>query len=306
MCKWFAGFGGAMALSSTCVAGPITPIRTVASAEYAANLQVDDVSRGCDWNTVLVSHLVQESKGLVVVGSRDKAPGKTLTIKTIELIAPNVAAKRTNSITVRADLLEDDKLIGTVDVSEEDSVKASKPFCEALRGLGEKIGGELADWVEDTKFPTCSGTCVGIHPDEPIFTAPQVVEANSDAVNDTVKGCGWLSYMVKKVAKEFNENDPIPRAKLKIADAAGTTSLGRKLTLRVDNIHVIGGGGFTGPKWISMLGELTDGGMLVGSFEAFTRDRNGLTTCGVLDSMSDSMADNIAKWLKAPSIGAKL
>ena len=76
--------------------------------------------------------------------------------------------------------------------------------------------------------------------------------------------------------------------------------------LHVENIHALAGGGYCGPKWMAMSGELREGNLFVASFQSHSTLGRGLTTCRSLDSLSDDTTDMIAKWLNSPSIDAKI
>lgn len=103
-----------------------------------------------------------------------------------------------------------------------------------------------------------------------------------------------------------DENEPRPRVKLEARRIDIEKYTGRRLVLRVDEVHAIGGGGYTGPKWMDMSGELLEGNLLVASFKSHSTSGRGLTTCRSHDSLSDSTTDMIVNWLNSPSIDAKL
>lgn len=92
-----------------------------------------------------------------------------------------------------------------------------------------------------------------------------------------------------------------------VSDEALNPSEGSVLTLTIVNVHSIGGGGFTGPKWATVQGELHEGGQVVGSFTAMRRTSGGtLTTCGTLTKIAKSLGKDVSKWLKAPQMNAQL
>jgi len=81
---------------------------------------------------------------------------------------------------------------------------------------------------------------------------------------------------------------------------------GRRLVLRVNNVHALAGGGLSGPKWMAMSGELREGKLLVANFESYSSSGRGHTTCRSVDSLSDSTTGMIVAWLRSPTLGAKL
>jgi hypothetical protein len=173
------------------------------------------------------------------------------------------------------------------------------------------VGEDIADWLDDTYLPECTGTCPGIHPDQPIVVVRDIPPSEPDAMNDEiVNECKWPTYMSGLVVDAFNGLDDRPLAAVVLAKDNGPVNTGRRLVLHVDNIHVIGGGGFTGPKWIAMHGELYDGDLQVASFEVTKLGGGlgwaGLRTCSALRSKSEDLAENIAKWLRDPKMKEKL
>jgi hypothetical protein len=130
---------------------------------------------------------------------------------------------------------------------------------------------------------------------------------NPEAINETVRvDCKWQTSMVNRLVTAFNENEPSPRAKLEARRIDIEKYTGRRLVLRVDQVHALGGGGYTGPKWMYMSGELLEGNVLVASFKSHSTSGRGLTTCRSLDSLNDSTTDMIVNWLNSPSMGAQL
>lgn len=73
------------------------------------------------------------------------------------------------------------------------------------------------------------------------------------------------------------------------------------------HLHVIGGGGWTGPKWLVLEGKLLEKGKLVGNFEARRQTiGNSFKACGTLESLSEEIGHDIVEWLKNPSLNTKL
>ncbi len=293
---------------SVCADADDSSIKTPRAAIYAREVQVDDPAlAACDWNAILVAALIEHAKGKVETTAGDQTAGKYLRVEAIKMTARNIPEKRKNLITVRADVFDAGKLVATMDFGRDDTVKAATPFCESLRGLGSDLGEDVAEWLTGLRLPECRGTCTGLHPDEPIMVLPEVQPVHADSINDTVRGCGWLTYMVEKVARQYNGAEPRPRANVNVSASGATGPAGRRLVLRVDSAHVVGGGGFTGPKWLNMQGQLMDGEWMVGSFDATQRESSArMTACGALEQLSDNMAERIARWLVAPTIASKL
>lgn len=91
-----------------------------------------------------------------------------------------------------------------------------------------------------------------------------------------------------------------------VTDADVSQMGGKVLTLKITAVHAIGGGGWTGPKWAEVRGQLHDGGKLVGSFTALQHSSVGLTACRSLNHLAKELGDDIADWLKEPTLNARL
>mgnify|MGYP003340564806 CR=1 FL=1 len=79
----------------------------------------------------------------------------------------------------------------------------------------ETIGAQAAEWATKARWPVCGEGCTGLHPDEPIVIAAEVLLGKPDALNDTVRNeCRWPTEMVKRLVTAYNEGDPKPRAPL--------------------------------------------------------------------------------------------
>lgn len=259
----------------------------------------------CAWEAGLVESAIKLSKGTI---SSAQPGGKDtkLTLQVIEFKRSG-ASKVRYAIRVRADVTEGGKLLATRDFEEEDAHKADQPACPVLSQIGASLGESVAEWVSETRFMTCGEGCTGIHPDETIVMGPEILLGAPDAINETVRvDCQWQTSMVSRLATAYNESEPAPRAKLESRSVDIEKHPGRRLVLRVDEVHALGGGGYTGPKWMYMSGELFDGNALVASFKSRTNSGRGLTTCRSLDSLSDSTADLIVNWLNSPSMNAYL
>ena len=72
----------------------------------------------------------------------------------------------------------------------------------------------------------------------------EVLVGSVDAINDTVRNdCRWPTAMVSRLIKAFNESDdPPPRAKLESRPIDIEKYPGRRLVLRLNEVHALGGG----------------------------------------------------------------
>lgn len=137
---------------------------------------------------------------------------------------------------------------------------------------------------------------------EDVVQVPSLIPYQSDEVaNETVrKECNWNTTMPRYLAKESD-------GRVKVAEQNFDTITGKRLMLVATNLHTLGGGSWTGPKWLVLEGKMTEGGKLLGNFEVRRQTiRGSMRACGTLESLSEEITEDILKWLKKPSLNAKL
>lgn len=122
-----------------------------------------------------------------------------------------------------------------------------------------------------------------------------------DTASESIrKECTWNTTMPQYLAKKSD-------GRVQVSDKNLDTAPDKKLLLVATRLHVIGGGPWSGPKWLSMEGKLLEKGKLIGNFNVRRQTIGGsLRTCGTLDTLSEEIADDIVEWLKNPSLNAKL
>jgi hypothetical protein len=86
---------------------------------------------------------------------------------------------------------------------------------------------------------------------------------------------------------------------------------GRVLTLEIVGMMGAGGGMYSGPKQMTMIGTLTEGGQVIGSFRARRTTTGGAWggykgTCSLLARTGKALAKDIGEWLRHPTADAKL
>jgi len=86
---------------------------------------------------------------------------------------------------------------------------------------------------------------------------------------------------------------------------------GRVLEMEIVDVHSPGGGAFSGPKWMTVKGELYDGGKQIGSFHAKRSSGGGAFaaykgTCGIIGRCTKTLGQDIATWLASPTANAQL
>jgi hypothetical protein len=95
-----------------------------------------------------------------------------------------------------------------------------------------------------------------------VVSVPRVTPYDGGVGTDDVRQkCHWNAQLSEHIA-HYAETG------VTVTDADVSKLGGKVLTMKITQVHAIGGGGLTGPKWAAVHGELRDGGKLVGSFEA--------------------------------------
>ena len=280
-------------------------IEIAEGVEYLQSARPDEA---CTWEAGLLSAAATRSKSAdTVAGKAPAILGLRLSLQVAQLKLSRAARKSEYSAVVRGNVSYEGKLLATRDFTDNKTFDNGQSACDALRTVGASLGERVAQWASQTRFMECGDDCGGIHPDEPIAVGAQILIGNDDAINDTVRDeCRLPTAMVAKLLEAFNEADPPPRAKLESRAIDIEKYPGRRLVLRVDNVHAAGGGGFSGPKWMDMSGELWDGKTRVANFDSHTNSGRGFTMCKSVESLSESTADLIAEWLRSPTLDAKL
>ena len=98
---------------------------------------------------------------------------------------------------------------------------------------------------------------------------------------------------------------------VELVDGTLNRKVGRVLELEITEVHAPGGGAFSGPKWMSVKGELYEKGKQIGSFRAKRYSTGGAFggfkgTCSIIGRCTKAIGDDIAGWLGAPTQNAQL
>ncbi len=122
-------------------------------------------------------------------------------------------------------------------------------------------------------------------------------------VRPKIKDECQLQTKVPKFLKEYSSDVEL------VASDPGST--GRVLSMRVTQVHAPGGGMFSGPKWMTVTGELHEDGQMLGSFTARRGSGGGAFggykgTCSIIGRCAKAIGKDIAAWLKSPGKDARL
>jgi hypothetical protein len=137
---------------------------------------------------------------------------------------------------------------------------------------------------------------------EDVVQVASLIPYQSDDVanEDVRKECDWNTTMPRYLAEESD-------GRVKVAEKDFDKIAGKKLVLVATNLHTLGGGPWTGPKWLVLEGKLMQGDKLLGNFEVRRQTISGsYRSCSTLESLSEEISDDILEWLEKPGLNAKL
>ncbi len=119
-----------------------------------------------------------------------------------------------------------------------------------------------------------------------------------------------LPKKLAEYTKSAVEND---FATINVVEAPAKDGAGRTLIMQIVGVDAAGGGAYTGKKGMSIEGALWEKGKQIGNFQA-TRYSGGRRstfnpypgTCKMLRYDAQTLGKDVAKWLRKPSMDARL
>ncbi|MEQ8689876.1 MAG: hypothetical protein RIC89_03435 [Pseudomonadales bacterium] len=86
---------------------------------------------------------------------------------------------------------------------------------------------------------------------------------------------------------------------------------GKYVVMEITEVHALGGGAYSGPKWMEVTGSLLENGNEVASFRAKRFTTGGAFggfkgTCAIIGRCTKAIGKDIADWLRDPVDGAEL
>ena len=160
-------------------------------------------------------------------------------------------------------------------------------------------GGGGSETVQQTSSAPVTGA--------PVYISKQIPFAQSVYVSQAVKSeCdlnGKLSEFIQAEGRNYGANV------VGVDTVAGKQ--GRVLTVKITNVMGAGGGAWSGAKSVSVEGELSDNGKVIGSFRGSRYSGGGVFggfkgTCSILGRCVKALGSDIAGWLQSPVMNANL
>jgi hypothetical protein len=129
--------------------------------------------------------------------------------------------------------------------------------------------------------------------------------APDSGVPEAVKAECALETKVPDFIKHFGGDA------VEVVDGALDPKKGRVLRMEITEVHAPGGGAFSGPKWMTVKGELFENGKSIGSFRAKRFSTGGAFggfkgTCAIIGRCTKAIGQDIASWMQSPTPNAEL
>ena len=160
-------------------------------------------------------------------------------------------------------------------------------------------GGGGSETVQQTSSAPVTGA--------PVYVAKLIPFAQNVNVTQAVRAeCnlnGTLSDFVQSASRNYGTNV------VGVDTVAGKK--GRVLTMKITNVMGAGGGAWSGAKSVSVEGELSENGKVIGSFRGSRYSGGGVFggfkgTCSILGRCVKALGSDIAGWLQSPVMNANL
>ena len=126
-------------------------------------------------------------------------------------------------------------------------------------------------------------------------------------VRDAIRNECTLGVKLSDFIKEYGSDYDLNIQQL--ADIANEQ--GKVLHVEISDVTGAGGGAWSGPKFVTIKGSLTENGTEVGTFRASRHSGGGAfggfkSTCAILGRDVKALGKDVAKWLKSPTMDAAL
>lgn len=127
-------------------------------------------------------------------------------------------------------------------------------------------------------------------------------------VSDSVKNECQLETKIIHFTKEYAEGD---FDKIELADSVSESTPGKAASITISDVVGGKGGLWSGPKSVSVKATLWQDGKVIGTLSSSRSTSGGAYggykgTCSLLGRCTKALGKDIAKWLKEPSMNARM
>lgn len=127
--------------------------------------------------------------------------------------------------------------------------------------------------------------------------------ADSGASENVKRECKFETRLPEYIRKQAKRG-----LKVVVTEEPLENVPGKVLFLETTNVFAPGGGGYSGSKSAIVTGELKENGEVLASVTARRRTLVGMTpgTCSMLKRIAKKLGEDIATWLREPTMNARL
>lgn len=276
------------AFASTLQAANLPSIHVAPTVPYA-NPQArgwQKINPECRWDKIMLDSLRKETANRVILGARPEgSSGQTLTIEA-RIDDRSTEKDGPQWLDIKGELLDaSGKAVGNYGF-RYDLYAGALERCRYAKDVGSTLADELVSWLEK--------------PGPGIKIAEAIGTLHPNAINPSDwQSCVATAQLPYWLVRYGRTN--IYRTQEDIAQADG-----KKLIMNVSSERLVGGGVFTGFRWITLVGSLVDDGKEIGNFIAQRKSFRDWTTCGTVERINYELAVDIAQWLEKPTMNARL
>lgn len=274
-------------ISGAHAAGIDGPITTTPDIPYVRGPEAATKVLGsaCTWQKDFMAELVKLSRGNVTV-SNTPDPAEQLTLSADHSTSDRVGTKaQPQWIEIRGKLVRKGRAVGEFSFIQETD-KQALSNCEAVHDIAKDLADNVYDWLKN--------------PGAGVTIAAEIPMLKPDAVEPDVQAtCPATRMLPSELTEEAD--GAVQRTTRDLS-----TVPGRTLQLKIVSSRLLAGSVYTGSKWIKVTGSLMEDGREIGNFIAQRNTLRAWTSCGVLSNVVEGMSEDITKWLKKPSLNARL
>ena len=146
--------------------------------------------------------------------------------------------------------------------------------------------------------------CASLAQADTITISQSIPFAEDSGATDALKEeCEFQTRLPAYIKKEAKRSVDVVLSEAPLEDVEGKT-----LSLEITNMYGLGGGAYSGSKSAVVSGELKENGEVIASMSARRHSIMGMMpgTCSIMKRIAKKMGEDIADWLKEPTMDAEL